>query len=430
MSSSASSERRLVRTRIACAGTVLLTSILFTAVGAKAQDASQDVAEAARQEKARKAAQATRQSHIYTNDDLQRTQIISADGGASVEARGKKAEVVPAAGAKKSAAPSVAVNGDAGNVSAMESLGEVARRYRREKAARQAEEARENRAASPFHMGVPQPSLAAIAPRQVALAASPVLAMKNGKARPSAAPVKRDPFFRPLLARVERRMDAPTVHAANSEVAELPVAPLAVTRTVAPQLAVAPAIPATKVTPLQRPIPAIAPAPSATAAIAPNPEVSSRGGRALSIVPARSLPVARRVADGSVTILAGDSLWKLSRRYFGSGLRWREWLASNPAVVDPLRIRAGTALAVPRAEQQSRLDGNAGTEKAAQTVGVHVGDSLSKIAAERYGSGAQWRCVAAANPGLRDVDLIFPGQILMLPVACGTAGSSLSAAAH
>src|SRR5690606_18049348 len=49
---------------------------------------------------------------------------------------------------------------------------------------------------------------------------------------------------------------------------------------------------------------------------------------------------------------------------------------------------------------------------------VVAGDTLWRIAAATYGSGAHWRAIMAANPGKvhRGGDLILVGEVLRLPV--------------
>src|ERR1700676_1527215 len=104
-----------------CASAFLLT------LPSRAQETLQDtqqVAEAARQEKTRKAAQQKKESHVYTNEDLKQSQILTQQDRSLVEARKNNPTVAPA----KPAEPSV----NAEKNSAPESLGEVARRYRRQ----------------------------------------------------------------------------------------------------------------------------------------------------------------------------------------------------------------------------------------------------------------------------------------------------------
>jgi nucleoid-associated protein YgaU len=366
------SVRCFLRARIPCGCAALLAAMTFTAAGAKAQNPSQDVAEAARQQKARKAAaQSQRHSHVYSNDDLQKAQIVLPESGAGVEARAKDSGVVPPA---VSAAQSPAVNA-VGNIVGTESLGEVARRYRHDKAARQIERAGKVPGASPFRMELPQATLAEISPRHMVVQPPGVVTTKNGNVGVNNAGVKRDPFSRPAVGGVELRNEAPNV------------------------VATKPSSPAKP-----RAVGSDAPANASVAQRAP-----------------QSLPVVAPGASGTVTIQAGDSLWSLSRRYSGRGARWREWLVSNPGLDSPRRLRAGTTLLLPQFERPRRIVVDSGD--GGQTIAVRSGDSLWKISADRYGNGAHWRCIARANPELLDERMIHSGQMLRLPAACGEGSS-------
>jgi nucleoid-associated protein YgaU len=245
-----------------------------------------------------------------------------------------------------------------------ESLGEVARRYRRQKSARDAEEALRTLLRSPYHMDLPKPSLGALSPLRVPPISAPAPVVKTGRPGASIAPLRRDPFARPPLSPSQRRL---------------------------------------------------APGPALGAAA---PLSSSRG---LPAAPPRSLPFASpRVLPGSslsrpamVTIQAGDSLWRLAHRHLGSGARWPEWLTSNPGLADPHRIMPGTILIVPRGPASARA-----ISSSPSSISLRKGDSLWKIASTHFGRGADWPCLARANPGLRDVNRVYPGQTLIIPASC------------
>lgn len=50
------------------------------------------------------------------------------------------------------------------------------------------------------------------------------------------------------------------------------------------------------------------------------------------------------------------------------------------------------------------------------TYTVQQGDSLSKIAKERYGDGTKWKAIFEANRDqITNPDLIHPGQVLKIP---------------
>ncbi len=166
--------------------------------GQQAQD-DQDVAKAARQEKARKAAQRKKSAHVYTNDDLKQTEILTGDDRARAEAR-KQDSNQPAG---KPAMPSF----DAENSPAPESLGEIARRIRKETAAKAAEEAAKSLKPL-FPMNAIQPTFAIPVEPNEPIAPIVMLPWKNSDAKPlpkksrtervtaNTAPGRRDPFSR------------------------------------------------------------------------------------------------------------------------------------------------------------------------------------------------------------------------------------------
>jgi nucleoid-associated protein YgaU len=342
MNSKRPSRQGLSRLRSLCTCTALLSSFLLIALRANAQD----VAEAARQEKTRKAAEPKRQPHVYTNDDLKRSQILTQADRASIEAR-KKDAILPPAG---KSSPSI----DASNGAPSETLGDIARRYRSEKTAREAEQARKAQPPSLFHMDLPQPSLAHPMPLRAPLLPPSSLPSKIGKPGAGLGPFRRDPFSRPIIS--------PAVRSTTS-----------------------------------------APAPKSAAPFRPSP--------VLPPALARSSPSASENHQGVVRIQTGDSLWNLARQYLGRGSRWHEWLNINPSLSDPRRIKPGTILVVPLSGPRSRV-------LPPSRVVVRLGDSLWKIAATHFGWGSSWPCLAQANPDLRDVDRIYPGQTLVLPATC------------
>lgn len=59
-------------------------------------------------------------------------------------------------------------------------------------------------------------------------------------------------------------------------------------------------------------------------------------------------------------------------------------------------------------------------ERGAKQFRVKAGDSLWKLAAAQLGSGQEWTCLAAANPQLQDANRIYPGQLLTVPDRCLT----------
>lgn len=341
---------------------VFAAALAFCLIPASLRAHSQDAAEAAHQKKTRKAAAVEEKAekekkdrHVYTNDDLKHSKILTPDDQARVEAR-KKEQSNPAG------QPADAL--DAAAPKSPESLGEVARRYRRQKAAREAEQALKT---AP-HMSLPtelsQPAFAAPRPLSVPVKPTPPsFASSRGR---------RDPFTRPALV-------APSVSALSdtSPRTTLPAPTL--------PAVVAPHLPSVDVSHSPAPVPR---------AVGPS---------------GRSQPIP---GSARVTIARGDSLWKLARQHLGSGSRWRDWLAVNPALPAPNLIQPGTVLVVPSSGTPSPQP------KQLLRITVHQGESLWKIAKAELGSGANWLCIAHSNPQLRDPNLILPGQVLLLPNSC------------
>lgn len=54
---------------------------------------------------------------------------------------------------------------------------------------------------------------------------------------------------------------------------------------------------------------------------------------------------------------------------------------------------------------------------AAKRYTVQAGDCLWSLAEQYYGDGSQYKRLAAANPQIKNPDLIYPGQVLTIPPA-------------
>src|SRR5260370_41928802 len=117
--------RRVTLRQPLCGGfTIVLCSCLFFGAAQCRAQAAQDVAEAARQERARKE-QAKKQKHVYTDEDLRRAKILTPDDEALVEAK-RKQQPAPV---EEQAQPPI----DADTTLAQLPLGDIARRYRNAK---------------------------------------------------------------------------------------------------------------------------------------------------------------------------------------------------------------------------------------------------------------------------------------------------------
>jgi len=312
-----------------------------------------------------------KQKHVYTDEDLRRAKILTPDDEERVEARRKQ----QAAPVQEQAQAPIDADGQLGQLP----LGDIARRYRNAKLAAQTP--------GPFHLPFDEPVFAA------PVIPVPTLAPPHSSfspVHPNVAPAHRRAVAAPAIPGTAplRRVDPFTPRFA-------PPAPPAAARIAPParQPKAAPAI-----------APSVQPHTMAPA-IAPSTPKSSP---AISIAPP---PTAAKTSSPlhTVTLQAGDSLWKVAQQNLGRGSRWQELLAANPGIVDPTRIAAGTEIVVP-----AKLTGL----KSDLNVTVGPGDTLSRIALGTYGRAAAWRCIAQANPEIADANRIYAGQQLLLPFSC------------
>jgi hypothetical protein len=250
---------------------------MVCAGGLRAQD-TQDAAEAARAEQARKAAKAKTPRHVYTEDDMKHARILTPEDQAKVAARKnnpieKKEEQAKSGG---------------GNLPAEESLGEVARRYRKEKAEREAARLMEQGKSPEFPMKLPEATMAAPKPLvQPKMETRPMGNSRRGVGAGRVSP------FEPRPLRVVPRE---------------PVVPSA------PKIAIAPL----------------------------EPRIDVPVARAEAVAPMAGM-IARKVERG-------DSWWKLAENYLGSGARWKELSEMNPTATnarDPELLLLGSTVLVP-----------------------------------------------------------------------------------
>ena len=396
--------------RYAAPAILFLSFATFGAAVSRAQDQQdQSVAEAARQERARKQELQKRAKHVYTEEDLKHPNILTPEDRAQVEA--KRSECAQ----KKNCSPAPAQNPpaslDANSQTPQIPLGDVARQLRKQKEL----QALKPKQSEPFHLPFSTPALAApILPERPVTRppAQPVLHPKSSPPKTPSNVFRRDPFskvpIRPEVRRPEIRSSGPEdVRPAVRPNARLisPAQPKIFSRPATPKIVIQPMQPSA---PSKPALPTVLAGPAQPAA----PIATVRPGRPQPAP--SSVAIATRK---TVNVQRGDSLWKLAQQNLGSGNRWPELLAANPRIADPNQIRAGTQLNLPDVAASGLANRNAKTN-AATTIKVRKGDSLWTLGKSNLGRSSAWPCLAAANPSISDPNRIYENQELIVPATC------------
>ena len=174
---------------------------------------AQDLADAAKQERARKESQQKKSKHVYTEEDLKRALILTPEDRAQIEARKNQAGPEPEEKSQDAL--------DAKSLSPDVPLGDVARRFRRLKELQKLQQSAE------FHLPFTDaPVLASPKPMQPvrphSFKPAAPLAPRFAPYRP---PVKRSPFARPRVFTAAPPMMVPSRPPAARLVPAQPAAP-------------------------------------------------------------------------------------------------------------------------------------------------------------------------------------------------------------
>jgi nucleoid-associated protein YgaU len=276
-----------------------------------AQD--QDAAEAARQQQAQKSQQPTTPQHVYTDEDLKRARILTPGDKKLAEARRKELPA-PTPAANKPPAVDATPPG---------SLGEVARRYRKEKAAREAEAAAAKKAPAPFRIELPSSTFA-----------EPKRPVAPLRAPSSAAPSRMSPFSpRPTMP--SPTSPAPPVNPStlvpSREFQQLQVRPGDSLWRMARRYLGDGAR-------WQELL-------SLNPGLAAHPDSLAAGSTV--IVPAAAVSRTVRGSPLTITVQHGDSLWSLARVHLGRGSDWPRLAHANPQISDYLYLQVGSQLQLP-----------------------------------------------------------------------------------
>jgi len=139
-------------------------------------------------------------------------------------------------------------------------------------------------------------------------------------------------------------------------------------------------------------------------------ELEQRDGK---LIP-KNLPAA-------YTVAAGDHLWAIAEKHYGSGYNWVD-VAEVNGLTSPDTLLVGQELTLPQVEVRvpegveivPMVAGDRSIES--QIYAVESGDDLWNIAVRAYGDGYRWSEVWEANKELIvDPNMIEAGMQLMLP---------------
>jgi len=293
---------------------------------------AQDVAEAARQERAQKESKQKKSKHVYTEQELKRDQILTPEDRAQVEAK-KNLPAPPSAEKSQEAVDAQSLPPDA-------PLGDVARRFRKQKQSQKLEQSAE------FHLPFADaPALASPKP--------PVMPMRPPVSKPAAPrfapyqpPVKRSPFERPKVF-----FSAPALAMASRQPTPPPIR-------VTPSQPAAPIVPTA---PTKLNVVTVKPGDSLWKLAQQNLGKGLRWRDLLAVNP--GIVDANHIVAGSqiyvptagpplrtatrFTVRKGDTLSKIAQTHFGHAAFWSCIAQANPAVHDADVIYEGQLLFLP-----------------------------------------------------------------------------------
>jgi len=317
-------------------------ALLLAMLGA-APSRAQDVAEAARQARERKAAQQNSSHHVYTDEDLKRSKILTPDDSA----RAVTSRNVPAAPERPAmevgkAEQKQELSQELQQERDTTSLGEVARKYRQEKEARHVEELAKRTAPSRYPLELPKESLAAPGVAVGPLVA-PVGSLREDEIRPAKRPAPglvpgiAGMRLSPFVPRRDVVPSAPRSSHADAPLADL-IAGLRRKQVQAGdswwKLAHQYLGDASRWAELLRVNPGISQDP--------------RRLRAGTYVFVPESTRVRAAPPGvSLTVRRGDTLWSLAREQLGCGAAWPKLAAANPEITNPNQLQIGARLNIP-----------------------------------------------------------------------------------
>jgi nucleoid-associated protein YgaU len=305
-----------------------LAVVLLATLGA-APLRAQDVAEAARQARERKASQQNSQHHVYTDEDLKHAKILTPEDAS----RAQISKNLPAPPAKQQEVEAEKIQ----DAPETPSLGEVARRYRAEKEARQsAEQTAKQTQPSRYPLELPKVSLgaptASVGPLRGSLREDEVPSAR--RPLPSAAPgntgLRVSPFF-PRHAAISGNSPAiPSLASMGANLQRKQVQPGDSWWKLAHRY--------------------LGDGARWVELLRVNPGLS-RDPRKLPsgiVVFVPQMQQARAAPPGQgITIRKGDTMWSLAREQLGCGAAWPQLAAANPEITRFNQLQIGKKIRLP-----------------------------------------------------------------------------------
>ena len=125
------------------------------------------------------------------------------------------------------------------------------------------------------------------------------------------------------------------------------------------------------------------------------------------------------------TVQKGDSLWKISMKFYGSGYNWVD-ISKENKIRNSEILFVGKELTIPdvpvknpvisntQVSPQAATENKTGNSISGDTYTVQKGDSLWSISVRAYSDGFKWPEIAKANK-LAHPNTIHPGNTLTIP---------------
>ncbi|ABX02885.1 LysM peptidoglycan-binding domain-containing protein [Herpetosiphon sp.] len=118
---------------------------------------------------------------------------------------------------------------------------------------------------------------------------------------------------------------------------------------------------------------------------------------------------AEAAAEQRYTVQGGDTLGKISARFYGDAAQWRRIYEANRAIIgnNPDVISVGQEFVIPDASTPLPVQ---------RTYTVRSGDTMRAIAQRFYGDEMQWKRIYQANRDrIPNPDVIHVGQEFIIP---------------